>query len=202
MRQVAQLQPDALANQSRQHVAGVREDGVEVQRPDGEYLFASKREQLPGQVGAAAGGLLNLPQVASGRARLGRLGEQHVAVALDDHQDVVEVVSDAARQVADGLELLGLAQFGLQPAPVALQRFQRPRVPAFGRPPDPVEDADHQRHQGHYGDGQQEVMHESVGCIGPSCSFERAQASPANKMNKPLTDGQFLCTGSGRSGGF
>jgi hypothetical protein len=40
----AQFQPDALADQARQHVAGVREHGVEVQRADGQHLLASERE--------------------------------------------------------------------------------------------------------------------------------------------------------------
>ena len=71
--------------------------------PDGEHLFAPEREQLAREVAAAARRLLDLAQIAPGRAAVAGLGEQQVGVALDDHQDVVEVVGDAAGEVADGL---------------------------------------------------------------------------------------------------
>ena len=40
-------------------------------------------------------------------------GEQAIRVALDDGQDVVKIVGHASGQLADGLELLGMAELGL-----------------------------------------------------------------------------------------
>ena len=94
------------------------EHRVQIDRPDGEHLLAAEGQELAGQVAAAAGRLLNLAQVAPRRAGVGRLGQEHVGVALDHHEDVVEVVGHAAGQVADGFELLGLPQLGLQPPAV------------------------------------------------------------------------------------
>ena len=74
-----------------------------------------------------------------GGAALAGLGQQQIGVAADHHQDVVEVVRDAAGQLADGFQLLRLSQLGLEPAPVfhllldpPLERLARPLGAAAG----------------------------------------------------------------------
>ena len=44
----------------------------------------------------------------------GAPGEQAIRIPLDDGEDVVEIVGDARGQLADGLQLLGMAELGLQ----------------------------------------------------------------------------------------
>ena len=74
-----------------------------------ERLAAREREQLPGQALAAARGRLDRVD----RAQVLGLGDppaQHLRVAAHDHQQIVEVVRDAAGQLAERLHLLRLRQ--------------------------------------------------------------------------------------------
>ena len=68
-----------------------------------------KVEQLARQRGAALDGLAHALDDAPAPVGVHRLVEQ-VHAARNRHQQVVEVVGDAARQLADGFHLLGLAQ--------------------------------------------------------------------------------------------
>src|SRR5262245_4891555 len=52
----------------------------------------------------------NLLEVSPARIRLGRLAESELGEAEYGGQDIVEVVSDSARQPADGLHLLRLTK--------------------------------------------------------------------------------------------
>jgi hypothetical protein len=78
-----------------------------------EGLLAGKSEQAADQFGAAAGGgegrLEVIPRSPGGRAAC----PQRVQVAGDDGEQVVEVVGEAAGELADGFHLLGLDQGGL-----------------------------------------------------------------------------------------
>jgi len=80
----------------------------EVDGLDDEATLAGVREQLAGQLrGASAGGLDLLQHGVGGRA-LGEPFERQRRVAEDPHEEVVEVVGDAAGQDAQALEPLGL----------------------------------------------------------------------------------------------
>ena len=79
-----------------------------------ERLPAGEGEQLPGQA-APRSAAWRMPSMKR-LARVGiRLAVEHVEPAGDDHQQIVEVVRHAAGQLADGLDLLRLAQRFLDP---------------------------------------------------------------------------------------
>ena len=81
-------------------------------------LAAAEREQLPRQPGAALDRLLDLGRFVARRIVGRQLHQQQVGRAHDAHQDVVEVVRDAAGEPADRFELLRLAQLFLERAPL------------------------------------------------------------------------------------
>ena len=84
--------------------------GVEVDHFRLERLAAGEGEQLAGQGGGSAGGLDDRVGEADPLG-LGDAGPaQYVGRALDDGQQVVEIVGDAAGQLAERLHLLRLAQ--------------------------------------------------------------------------------------------
>ena len=58
------------------------------------------------------------------RLRLGQPAAQHFGVAADDHQEIVEVVRDAAGELAERLHLLHLRELLAR----ALERDSRPRA--------------------------------------------------------------------------
>ena len=79
-----------------------------------QRLLAREGEQLAHEVGGAVGVLLDLHDVGEGL--VARLVAQQQQVAEADHrrQQVVEVVGDAAGELADRLHLLRLRELGLQ----------------------------------------------------------------------------------------
>ena len=73
-----------------------------------QRLLAGEREQMLGEIGAARRGLVDHPR-DGGKLRLvlDRVG-QDFDRSGDDGQDIVEVVRDAAGELADRFHLLGL----------------------------------------------------------------------------------------------
>ncbi len=65
---------------------------------------------MPHQSGGAIGVLLDLHDVLEGRVGRPVIGEQKLGIADDRGQHIVEVMGDAARELADGLHLLGLVE--------------------------------------------------------------------------------------------
>ena len=70
---------------------------------------------------------------SAGRVARLHLAEEHPRVAQDDRQDVVEVVGHAARQLADGLELLRLTELILEALAVGEVERDRDVLRAFER---------------------------------------------------------------------
>jgi hypothetical protein len=85
---------------------------VDVGRARQQRLAAPEREQPPGEIGAALGG---------GAHRLGErpqrvaldLVRQHVGIEQDRGQHVVEVVRNAAGELADRFHALGMRELRL-----------------------------------------------------------------------------------------
>ena len=100
---------DLLAERRAQQFCGVDDQRVDVGLARLQRLLAGKGQQMLGQLGAARGGLIDHPG-DGGKLRLvgDRLGEDFDG-AGDHGQDVVEVVGDAAGELADRLHLLGMA---------------------------------------------------------------------------------------------
>ena len=77
-------------------------------------LLAREGEQLPHQRGRAVGILLDVHDVREGRVRRPVVGEQQVGRHDDGGEHVVEIMCDAAGQLADGLHLLALRHLDLE----------------------------------------------------------------------------------------
>ena len=75
-----------------------------------------KSEQLTHQAGGPVGVLLDLHDVLERRVGRPVVGEQEIRVADDGREHVVEIVGDAAGELADGLHLLRLREILLQRA--------------------------------------------------------------------------------------
>ena len=105
---------DRLADQPAQQHLQVGQHFAELQRLRPQRLAAREGEQLPHQAGGPVGVLLDLHDVLEGRIGRAVVGEQQVGIADDRGQDVVEVVGDAAGELADRLHLLALDETLLQ----------------------------------------------------------------------------------------
>jgi hypothetical protein len=130
-----QLQVDRVADGAVQHARQAVHHLVEAQRRGLHHLAAPEREQLPRQRGGPLGRALDLGHVLL-HPRVGGAVLDEAGVAQDRRQQVVEVMGDAARQLADALQALGVMQFVLEPVPLP-----------FG--PDPLRDV--LGHSGHPG---------------------------------------------------
>ena len=104
---------DVLADQAAQHLVHFAEDVVQLKNSGLEKLLPAEREQLAGQRAGSVGRLGDLLDVlANAGVSFSETVEGELAVAADRGQQVVEVVSHAAGELADGLHLLCLAQAG------------------------------------------------------------------------------------------
>jgi hypothetical protein len=115
---VIALQGDVLPDQPAQHLDQVLHDPIQVRHAGPHVLFAAEQQQLAGQVGTPLDGLHDLAQGANRRGMVFQLGLQQLGMTLDHRQDVVEVMRNARRQLANGLELLHLPQLRLQVLPL------------------------------------------------------------------------------------
>ena len=101
------LDLDVLAERAAQQMVGFRHELVEIDRArlqrllarEGQQLRASDRRRASAAVSAISADL------AGARVGAGPFG-QHVEVADDHGQQVVEVVGDAAGELADAFHLL------------------------------------------------------------------------------------------------
>ncbi len=109
-------QVDVLANHAGQHLDVFCRHVVQVDDPGRQHLLPAEGEQLARQRRGAfrrAGDFLRW--TAQGRLSAQAL-EEKFRVARNHHQEIVEIVRDAARQPADCFHLLRLAQLLLQHA--------------------------------------------------------------------------------------
>ena len=97
-----------LAERSLQQLRGVDDQRVDVGLLGFERLLAGERKQMLGEIRAACGGLVDHPR-DGGELRfvLDGIGQDFDRPG-DDGEDIVEIMRDAAGELADGLHLLGL----------------------------------------------------------------------------------------------
>src|SRR5579883_1012955 len=82
-------------------------------------LFSPKGQQLAGQVGCAAGRAQDLQHIAMQTVSGADCVLHQFGIAADHHEQVIEIVRNAARQQADCVHFLRLEKGGLQPPPLA-----------------------------------------------------------------------------------
>src|SRR5271170_290735 len=99
-----------------QEALHVFDDGVDVDDLEFEKLLAAESKKLAGKRSSAVGGLLNGFRLNVQRISGSELVEENLGVAADHHEQIVEVVSDAAGETADGFHFLGLAELVFEDA--------------------------------------------------------------------------------------
>ena len=105
---VLEIDLDLFAHEATQENLEVGQDIAELQDLRAQRLAAREGEQLSHQTRSAVGVLLDLHDVLEGRIGWPVIGEQQIRISDDGGEHVVEVMRDAARELADGLHLLGL----------------------------------------------------------------------------------------------
>ena len=111
---VGHLELDVLADQAAQQMRQLGQDVGQVEHLGLQGLLAREGQQLAHQVGRAVGVLLDLHDVGEGL--IARPVAQQQQIGKSDHrrQQVVEIVRDAAGQLADRLHLLRLDELQLE----------------------------------------------------------------------------------------
>ena len=99
-----------LADRAPQHVFEPQHELAGMDDARLERLAPAEGEQVLGQLGAAVDGIAGIRQALVDGGVTGQALADQMQIARDDLQQVVEVVCDAARQLADGFHLLRLAQ--------------------------------------------------------------------------------------------
>src|SRR5215831_10195204 len=99
---------DGLADQALEHGLHARDDVVEIEDLGRQHLLAAEGEELAGESGClirrVPDALGVLAQGMPGR----KAAEDEITVAAHDHEQVVEVVCDTARELAHRVHLLRL----------------------------------------------------------------------------------------------
>src|SRR6266436_1944913 len=103
-------QVDRFPDQPLEHGLHAGHDAVQVEHLGRQHLLAAEGEQLARERGGLVGSLADAFRVLAQRMVRREAPQDQVAVAPDDHEQVVEVVRDAARELADRVHLLGLPQ--------------------------------------------------------------------------------------------
>ena len=112
LRRDGNVDRDPLIERAPKHVGERMKQATDVEGAWLQYLAARERQQLVGELGTAARGpARRAHQLLSVRlARERRKLLENLQVSLDDGQQVVEIVGDAAGQLADAFESLRVAQ--------------------------------------------------------------------------------------------
>ena len=99
---------DLLAQRRPQQLGGIDHQRIDVDLARLQRLLAGEGQQMLGQIGAARGGFVDhLGDRGELRLVLDRVGED-LDRSGDHGQDIVEVVRDAAGELAERFHLLGL----------------------------------------------------------------------------------------------
>ena len=108
------LELDFASERPREHGLESADDLVHVEPLGEQHLLAAEREQLPRQRRCMGGGLPDLVDVVGARVALVEGVREQLRIARDRREHVVEVVGDAAGELADRLHLLRLPQLLLE----------------------------------------------------------------------------------------
>ena len=101
---------DGRPGQPAEHRLGLGEGGVQVEDHRPERLLAGERQELPGQRRGPVARPVDLADELDGRVVGRQTHLDDFAIAVDDGEQVVEVVGHAAGQEADDFHFLGLPQ--------------------------------------------------------------------------------------------
>ena len=103
----------------QQHLAHAAYQRVEIEHLRAEDMRPAEGKQLPGQTGRAFGGANNgIDALAHGGTHVVFL-QHDFRIAANDHEQVIEVVGNPARQAADRFHLLRLSNLFFEAAPAS-----------------------------------------------------------------------------------
>ncbi|MDW8443939.1 MAG: hypothetical protein RML45_06240 [Acetobacteraceae bacterium] len=111
-----QVEHDTVAEQAAKQAGDVLDRVGEPENPGLQRLAPAEGQKLPHQRRAAFGAAPDVQQIGLRRLVERTAGEAKVGGGDDGRQQVVEVMRDAARELADRLHLLGLRKLGLDHA--------------------------------------------------------------------------------------
>ena len=121
-------QVDVGPEQPAEHLLHPGESVVQVQYSRIEHLLPAEGEELPREVRRAHSSRPDLLDVrAQGLAGL-EIASDHLGVAEDHGQEVIEIVRDAARESPDSLHLLRLKELSFQTPPSRYVRLHTDEV--------------------------------------------------------------------------
>jgi len=101
---------DVRGQEPVEHLLHVGDDLVEIENLGLQHLLPAEGQELPRQCRRALRSLGDLLQASVVGISWGHLLQDHLAVAADHSQQIVEIVRDATREAPDRFELLGLAK--------------------------------------------------------------------------------------------
>ncbi len=113
-------QLDVLADEPAQHPGDVLDHLVHVQDPGLDDLLPAERQQLLREIGRLPAGVRDLAHLRPLVVGQAVVGLQHVGVAVDHREQVVEIVRHTARKPADSLNPLRLLQLLGEPRTLGL----------------------------------------------------------------------------------
>ncbi len=115
---------DVLADEAPQDGGHAGHQRLEIDGLRLEDLLAAEREQLPGEIGGPLRGGLDQVDVLARGVVGPHPHEEQAAPPADHGQQVVEVVRDPSRELADRLDLLGLGELGLRLLQLRVRRLE------------------------------------------------------------------------------
>ena len=117
------LEPDVITDGAAHQLLHLEHHPVQLDGPGLEHLLAAERQQLPGQIARAPIATDDLVQLVPDRVILGQLVAHDIDVQHDRHQEVVEVVRDAAREPPHRLVPLRVPELLLQSVALGERRL-------------------------------------------------------------------------------
>ncbi len=99
-----------LTDQTREHLAHLDDDGVQLNHARLQNLHPAERQQLARHGNGAARRFLNLLHTTPMKIVRAFTVDQEIAVAPDYREQIVEIVRHAARESAHGFHLVGLTK--------------------------------------------------------------------------------------------
>lgn len=111
-----EIQPSGIADQAAKNGGVIAYQLIQIQHQRLQGLATAEDKQLLGEGRSAAAGGVNGGDFFPAERLAGELGREDFAIAVDDGQEIVEIVRDSAGEPADRIKVLGVDQSLLQSA--------------------------------------------------------------------------------------
>ena len=105
---------DVYPDDSLQELLGFLNHGIQVKDGQLQELSSAESEETLDKRGCLVAGLLDFPEIAPERLVRADLLENHLAIPLNRCKEIIEIMRDTARQLADGFHALRICKTLLQ----------------------------------------------------------------------------------------